>query len=577
MPPLIQFDRVTYRHPGSPESAAPALKDISLTIERGEWVVLLGANGSGKTTLARHCNALLLPTSGRVLVNDKDTSSSHFLPEIRSQVGMVFQNPEDQMVATLIEEDTAFGPENLGVPSADIKRRVASALHTVEMDQYRNRPPHLLSAGQMQRVALAGVLAMQPDCIIFDESTAMLDPRGRVEVMEQMRLLHEQGITVLFITHFMEEAVRADRAVVLYQGSVEFDGKPNDLFADQPLLKKCGLEQPLTLQLMDALRCTNPLLAHLSTNFEKALVEIPTFPGKFYVPDPDGAPSTDNALVAINRLGHVYLPGTPLEHTALEEVTMQVTAGKAHGLAGATGSGKSTLLQHLNALYRPQSGSIRVGPYDFSDPNLDIKALRRFAGLVFQNPEIYFFEQYVGDEIAYGPRLLYGKEGLRERVQNAMSLVGLDFETFKDRVTFTLSGGEKRKVALAATLAIQPKLLILDEPTAGLDPVSRHNLHLTLKKFQAGGIDMILSSHSMGDITQLTQNMTIMSGGRALRTGSTAVLFNDAELIDKASLGQPAVVRLGSAFREKGWPVPVSTMTNTQLLNALRRCSGGHS
>ena len=577
MPPLIQFDRVTYRHPGSPESAAPALKDISLTIERGEWVVLLGANGSGKTTLARHCNALLLPTSGRVLVNDKDTSSSLFLPEIRSQVGMVFQNPEDQMVATLIEEDTAFGPENLGVPSADIKRRVASALHTVEMDQYRNRPPHLLSAGQMQRVALAGVLAMQPDCIIFDESTAMLDPRGRVEVMEQMRLLHEQGITVLFITHFMEEAVRADRAVVLYQGSVEFDGKPNDLFADQPLLKKCGLEQPLTLQLMDALRCTNPLLAHLSTNFEKALVEIPTFPGKFYVPDPDGAPSTDNALVAIDRLGHVYLPGTPLEHTALEEVSMQVTAGKAHGLAGATGSGKSTLLQHLNALYRPQSGSIRVGPYDFSDPNLDIKALRRFAGLVFQNPEIYFFEQYVGDEIAYGPRLLYGKEGLRERVQNAMSLVGLDFETFKDRVTFTLSGGEKRKVALAATLAIQPKLLILDEPTAGLDPVSRHNLHLTLKKFQAGGIDMILSSHSMGDITQLTQNMTIMSGGRALRTGSTAVLFNDAELIDKASLGQPAVVRLGSAFREKGWPVPVSTMTNTQLLNALRRCSGGHS
>ena len=577
MPPLIQFDRVTYRHPGSPESAAAALQDISLTIERGEWVVLLGANGSGKTTLARHCNALLLPTSGRVLINEKDTAKLDFLPQIRSQVGMVFQNPEDQMVATLIEEDTAFGPENLGVPSVEIKKRVTSALDTVEMSQYKNRPPHLLSAGQMQRVALAGVLAMQPDCIIFDESTAMLDPRGRVEVMEQMRLLHEQGITVLFITHFMEEAVRADRAIVLYQGSVEFDGKPNDLFTDLPLLKQCGLEQPLTLQLLDALRCTNPLLAHLSTNFEKALVEIPTFPGKFYVLTADGATSDTDPLVSIENLGHVYLPGTPLEHTALADVSMQVTAGKAHGLVGATGSGKSTLLQHLNALYRPQTGSIRVGPYDFSDPNLDIKALRRFAGLVFQNPEIYFFEQYVGDEIAYGPRLLYGKERLRERVQAAMSLVGLDFETFKDRVTFTLSGGEKRKVALAATLAIQPKLLILDEPTAGLDPVSRHNLHLTLKKFQADGIDMILSSHSMGDLTQLTQNMTIMSGGRALRTGSTAVLFNDADLINKASLGQPAVVRLGSAFRQKGWPVPVSVMTNTQLLNALRQCSGGRS
>lgn len=577
MPPLIQFDRVTYRHPGSPESAAPALNEISLVIERGEWVVLLGANGSGKTTLARHCNALLLPTTGRVLINEKDTAKLDFLPQIRSQVGMVFQNPEDQMVATLIEEDTAFGPENLGVPSAEIKRRVASALDTVEMSQYKNRPPHLLSAGQMQRVALAGVLAMQPDCIIFDESTAMLDPRGRVEVMEQMRLLHEQGITVLFITHFMEEAVRADRALVLYQGGVEFDGKPNDLFTDLPLLKKCGLEQPLTLQLLDAMRDTNPTLAHLSTNFEKALAEIPIYPGEFYIPTADGATSDTNPLVSIEHLGHVYLPGTPLEHTALADVSLQMTSGKAHGLVGATGSGKSTLLQHLNALYRPQSGSIRIGPYDFSDPNLDIKALRRFAGLVFQNPEIYFFEQYVGDEIAYGPRLLYGKEGLRERVQAAMSLVGLDFETFKDRITFTLSGGEKRKVALAATLAIQPKLLILDEPTAGLDPVSRHNLHLTLKKFQAGGIDMILSSHSMGDLAQLTQNMTILSGGRALRTGSTAVLFNDADLINKASLGQPAVVRLGSAFRQKGWPVPVSVMTNTQLLNALRQCSGGRS
>jgi energy-coupling factor transporter ATP-binding protein EcfA2 len=190
MPPLIQFDRVTYRHPGSPETAQPALNDITLTINRGEWVALLGANGSGKTTLARHCNALVIPSNGKVLVDGKETSSSKFLPQIRSQVGMVFQNPEDQMVATLIQEDTAFGPENLGVSSAEIRNRVATSLDAVEMSKYAHRPPHLLSAGQMQRVALAGVLAMQPECIIFDESTAMLDPRGRLEVMEQMRLLH---------------------------------------------------------------------------------------------------------------------------------------------------------------------------------------------------------------------------------------------------------------------------------------------------------------------------------------------------------------------------------------------------
>lgn len=577
MPSLIQFDRVTYRHPGSHETTPPALDDITLSINRGEWVALLGANGSGKTTLARLCNALLLPTSGRVFINQKDTAQPGHLPEIRSRVGMVFQNPEDQMVATLIEEDTAFGPENLGVPSTEIKSRVASSLDAVEMSKYKHRPPHLLSAGQMQRVALAGVLAMQPECVIFDESTAMLDPRGRQDVMEEMRLLHEKGITVLFITHFMEEAARADRAIVLNQGALAFDGTPADLFNDLTLLRQCNLEQPLTMYLLDAIRATNPLLSNLSNIFEEAIQQIPNYSGEPFIPGTEQKRASGQALVSIEHLGHIYLPGTPLANTALQDVSLEVTAGKAHGFVGATGSGKSTLLQHLNGLYRPQSGSIRVGPFDFSDPELDIKALRRFSGLVFQNPEIYFFEQYVGDEIAYGPKLLYGREGLRERVQNAMTLVGLDFEQFKDRVTYTLSGGEKRKVALAATLAVQPRLLILDEPTAGLDPVSRHNLHDTLKGFQANGIDMILTSHSMGDITQLTQNMTIMSDGRALNTGNTAVLFNNAELIAKASLGQPAVVRLASVFRQKGWPVPVSTVTNSQLISALRVAAGGLS
>lgn len=575
MPPLIQFEHVIYRHPGASEATQPALNDISINIQRGEWVAILGANGSGKTTLARHCNALLQPSSGRVLIDAKDTSKTKFLPEIRACVGMVFQNPEDQMVATLIEEDTAFGPENLGVASGEIRTRVSAALDAVSMSKYKNRPPHLLSAGQMQRVALAGVLAMQPECVIFDESTAMLDPRGRLDVMDEMRELHERGITVLFITHFMEEAARAERILVLNKGALVFDGAPADLFKDLELLKRCGLEQPQSLQLMNGVKASHPQLTGLPNHFEDALKVIPFFGNGAPFATPLVALENETSLVTIENLGHVYLPGTPLENVALRDVSMRVTQGKAHGIAGATGSGKSTLLQHLNALYRPQTGSIHVGPFDFSDPNLDVKALRRFCGLVFQNPEIYFFEQYVGDEIAFGPRLLYGKDGLRERVRNAMQLVGLDFETFKDRITFTLSGGEKRKVALAATLAIQPKLLILDEPTAGLDPASRRNLHATLKGFQANGIEMILSSHSMGDLTELTQNMTIMSDGRSLRTGSTADVFNNAKLISEASLGQPAVIRLAGVLREKGWPVPTQVVTLQQLIDALTSIKGG--
>lgn len=571
---LIQFEHVTYRHPGAPEMDSPALDDLTISIRAGEWVAIIGANGSGKTTFARHCNALLLPTTGKVIIDGMDTIETSNHTRIRSQVGMVFQNPEDQIISTVIEEDCAFGPENLGIPTKEIQERVASALKTVEMYDQRLRPPHLLSAGQMQRVVLAGVLAMKPNCIIFDESTAMLDPRGRLEVMNTMRSLHEHGITVLFITHFMEEAARADRVLVLSHGKISFDGSPKVLFSDENLLKQNGLEQPITLQLMNGLRLIDPILSALPMDFENAMRQIPQYPGKqkldsLMLPSQRLAPA-----VEVVHLSHTYMPGTPLAHQALNDISFEVTRGQSHGLAGATGSGKSTLLQHLNGLYRPQSGEVKIGPYSVSDPNLDIKALRRYAGLVFQNPEIYFFEQYVGDEVAYGPRLLYGKEGLRERVRKAMELVGLNFETFKDRVTYKLSGGEKRKVALAATLALQPKVLVLDEPTAGLDPASRRNLHATLKNFQTQGIDMIFSSHSMGDIAELATNLTIMANGRALRTGNTAELFNDSKLITEGALGQPSVVRLGAAFRERGWPIPVSVITAEQLFSAVSHSLG---
>jgi len=575
LPPLIQFDHVTYHHPGSGNSSPPALNDISISIEQGEWVAIVGANGSGKTTFARHCNALLLPTHGQVLIDGKSTAQATHLPRIRARIGMVFQNPEDQIVATLIEEDTAFGPENLAISPPEIRERVTSALATVKMLERKDRPPHLLSAGQKQRVALAGVLAMQPECVIFDESTAMLDPRGRLDVMAEMQSLHERGITVIFITHFMEEAARANRVIAVNKGNLVFDGTPKAIFADLALLKACGLEQPSTLLLLNEIRALNPQLKHISMDFEQAMHEIPQYQGSFVRKDDPGDLSAADTLIAVESLDHYYLRNTPLEQHALYNISLEVKSGLAHGFCGATGSGKSTLLQHLNGLYRPQSGEVRIGPYKLSDPSVDIRAVRQYAGLVFQNPEIYFFEQYVGDEIAYGPKMLYGREGLTKRVRDAMELVGLDFESFKDRVTYTLSGGEKRKVALAATMALQPRLLILDEPTAGLDPASRRNLHGILSDANKKGIELILSSHSMGDITELTQNLTILSNGRAMRTGNTADLFNDAQLINEASLGQPSVVRLAVRMRERGWPIPQRVVKAEQLFNALQAMNGG--
>ena len=252
---MIRLEKVSLiYHPGS-EAEVPALSDVDLTIHRGEFVAVVGANGSGKSTLAQLFNALLLPTSGQVWVDGMLTSDPGSLWEIRRRVGMVFQNPDNQLVATTVEEDVAFGPENLGVPAAEIAARIDQALAAVGMEAFRHRPPHHLSGGQKQRVAIAGVLAMRPEVIVLDELTAMLDPRGRRDVLDTVRRLHrEAGMTVIYITHFMDEAAAADRVVVLDRGRVACDAEPEQVFRDGALLQRVGLEEPPLIRLAGALR-----------------------------------------------------------------------------------------------------------------------------------------------------------------------------------------------------------------------------------------------------------------------------------------------------------------------------------
>lgn len=241
--------------PGAPDAADTVLRGIDLEIEKGSFVAILGHNGSGKSTLAKHFNAILLPQGGRVFVGGADTADEELLIEIRRRVGMVFQNPDNQIVATVVEEDVAFAPENLGYPPLEIRRRVDEALKTVGMYEYREHAPHLLSGGQKQRVAIAGVLAMQPDCIVFDEPTAMLDPRGRESIIQVIRELRDNhGVTVVLITHHMDEAIGADRVVVLNDGEITMDGTPREVFMRMDELREAGLSVPETVLLMHELK-----------------------------------------------------------------------------------------------------------------------------------------------------------------------------------------------------------------------------------------------------------------------------------------------------------------------------------
>ena len=575
---LIEVDQITYSHDPQDARLQPALKAVSLNIAAGEMVAIVGSNGSGKTTLARHLNGLLLPTEGKVRVSGLDTSLPDNRQRIFSMVGMVFQFPEDQMVATVVENDVAFGVENLGLPPEEVRQRVEAALREVDMWESRSRPPHLLSAGQMQRVALAGILAMKPRCIVFDEATAMLDPAGRRTVMEMMHRLHQEGLTIIYITHYMEEAAQAERVIALDRGQIALDSSPLEVFLDEESLQGLGLDLPPAMKAAALLRKTFPAMPQGLLTMDDLLAALPQAPEPADVPEfPTVRSLTEpEAMIEVSALSHTYLLNTPFAQQALYDIDLRVMKGGAQGLIGGTGSGKSTLMQHLNCLFKPFSGHVRVGQFDFGLPDVNVYQVCQIVGLVFQNPEAQFFEQYVGDEIAYGPRLQgMEKPALRQRVQWAMEMVGLDFETFKDRFTFTLSGGEKRKVALAAILALQPEVLLLDEPTAGLDPQSRMELITHLQALRAEGLTFVVSSHHMEDLVELTERLLVLHKGRVAMEGALGEVFAHSEVLETLGLTPPPAARIAERLRKNGWPVAVGIVDLQELSDALMELHGG--
>ncbi|MDD2495542.1 MAG: energy-coupling factor transporter ATPase [Tissierellia bacterium] len=248
---IIKIENVKFKY--GKEDNKYAVDGVSLNIKKGQFTAIIGHNGSGKSTLAKLINSILLPTEGKIFVKGMDTSDDSKLWDIRQTAGMVFQNPDNQLVATIVEEDIAFGPENQGVEPSEIRKRVDAALNTVGMYEYRRRPPHLLSGGQKQRIAIAGILALNSDCIILDEPTAMLDPSGRVEVMETLKKLNKIGKTIVLITHYMDEAVQADRVVVMDKGNIRLDGTPKEVFSNLDAIKKFGLDVPQVTELAQVL------------------------------------------------------------------------------------------------------------------------------------------------------------------------------------------------------------------------------------------------------------------------------------------------------------------------------------
>lgn len=575
-PAMIELENVIHRVEVLPGREIEALAGVTLTIGSGEYVALMGANGSGKSTLARHLNGLLLPSSGRVRVEGFDTADHSRLWEIRERVGLVFQNPDHQMVAPVVEEEIAFGPENLGLPVAEIRSRIDEALRAVDMEGYRGHNPGHLSGGQRQRIAIASVLAMRPRCIVLDEPTAMLDACGRREVLAVLRRLHqERGVAVVLVTHEMVEAAEASRLIVMQHGRIAADGPFAQTVGEPSDLVRLGLGLPAMVRVLHSFQQAGiPLPTPLPlAPAEAARAVVSAVRGA--APLPSGVEETDSASigepqVTLEHVSFRYMRGTPFETLALRDVSTQLCAGERVALVGSTGSGKSTLLAHLNGLLRPDAGRVCVGDEDLSSRRVDLRAVRQRVGMVFQRPEHQLFEETVEADVAYGPRNLGVSEAeTAQRVRAALERVGLDPDAYSERSPLALSGGEMRRVALAGVLAMQPRVMVMDEPLAGLDAEGQDRLLGILATLHAEGVTTVVVTHDLERLSEVASRVIVMSDGRIASDGPLEAALGrggGADLIEP-----PACTRLARALVEMGVGVDAAATRSDRLAQEVVR------
>lgn len=600
---MIECRGVSFSYDG----AAKALDGVDLNIEDGEFFCILGGNGSGKSTFAKHLNALLQPDAGTVRINGMDASDPELVYDIRSTAGMVFQNPDDQLVATLVEDDVAFGPENLGVPSAQIAQRVREALKGVGLVGFERHETHALSGGQKQRVALAGVLAMEPRVLILDEASSMLDPRGRKGLMKACRALRDRGMTIVMITHFMEEAAEANRVAVFRAGRVAMLGTPEEILTRADELAQLNLDMPASCCLGRTLRAKGvPVCAQVrEADMVAEISRLYAERGGTDVADAaqvSRANAVNVARVAAERcasepvieLSHVSYSyslsarerrrwhkraadssqeqrqakwgNNPRNPWALRDVSLTVHRGEFLGLAGHTGSGKSTLVQHLNGLIHPQEGSVHALGLDLSQKK-DAAAVKAKVGVVFQYPERQLFAETVAQDVAFGPHNLgLSQDEVARRVKSSLARVGLDLAAVGDKSPFDLSGGQQRRVAFAGVLAMEPEVLVLDEPMAGLDPAARKDFLQLIGRLHCEGLTVVMVSHSMDDLAQCCDRVVVMNEGAVFAEGAPAQVFARADELKSIGLGVPAAQRMALALAGAGVPLRLDRLYTVESL-----------
>lgn len=598
---LLDLDHVTLEY----GRGVVALDDVSLSVAEGERICVLGANGSGKSTLASVLCGLLAPDAGSVTLLGEHVlldgvADFAAYGRARRALGLVFQNPDDQIVTTVVADDVAFGPENLGVPSDRIGQRVRRELRRVALEDYARADPTRLSGGQKQRVAIAGALAMEPRVLVLDEPGALLDVRGRRSVMRVMGQLHAAGTTIVHVTHFMEEALEADRVIVMSHGRVALDGAPTEVFSRVGQLGDLGLEEPFSARLSARLaerglpvrwtcdaRDLQSQLAGLAARdglpcggssrgaSSQRAAEAPTIAaaGESAAPWPGETPpchvATGHATGGSVRAADVtYSYADCGGRRALDGVSLSIEPGANCAIVGQTGSGKSTLLRLMCALEAPDAGELLVNGLSTATRR-NRRLLHGSIGYVMQRPERQLFAETVQKDVAFGPT----NQGLPadevdRRCRRALEMVGLLERG--PASPFELSGGQRRMCAIAGILAMRPGTLVLDEPTAGLDPRGREELRAILADVNARGVTVIQVTHSMDDAARAGQ-VIVLDQSRVLAQGTPAEVFSPgkAQVLHDHGLGLPKALAWARELSARGIALPGEPLTLARLVDAL--------
>jgi len=560
---MIDIRNLSYTYPNMSE---PTLRGIDLHIDDGEFVLLLGASGSGKSTLIQCLNGLVPKVTGgnlegEIVINGKDVRK-YKVHQMASDVGIIFQNPDTQLFSLTVGKDVAFGPENVGMPKEEILRRMDRAMHIVGIDDMRNRFIFTLSGGEKQRVAIAGTLAMEPHVMVLDEPTSDLDPVGTGEVLSLVRRLNqEKDITIILIEHKIDEVVHlADRVVVMDQGKIIMDDTPDKIFNNgHDQLKSIGIALPQLSEIVHAMKngsgdfegdlstysSYNTILARLC----QLLRDKPANIARFRTAHTPPTRTAPKPKIEIKNLRHTFEDGK----VGLDGINLTIPEGDFVALIGHNGAGKTTLINHLIGFLKPANGAIFIDGRDISD--MRVATLAQSVGYLFQNPDNQIFTDSVTQELKFGLENIKLRDTvIEERVNRAISM--MELEEFRDRHPHSLSRGQRQRLAVASILAMEPDIIVLDEPTTGQDWGHVNKFLQQIRHLNELGKTIILITHDMNLVAGYARRTVVMDKGKIVLDGDTRYVFSKQEILEKTGITLPVITRLSPDLLKEGIDIP---------------------